>query len=139
MWTGCTDVQLCVVPGSHLLREGRVADHSEYATDQEWRQGWLQPRGLKTQTLEAPPDSVVIVHTWTAHAVLPKSSEGIRWAVVYGYRVPGAHSDSRMVTEGFEKLCGVRRGDDDALAEGVGQDPAGQDMLEQLRRLVANL
>ena len=49
------------------------------------------------------------MHTYTAHAVLPKVSQGTRWCVLWAYCVPGAagyvESDSRMVTEGFESMC----------------------------------
>ena len=84
---GPSDGALRLVPRSHLLREGRVADRDDYDSEAEWEERWLKPRGLSTQTLTAPPGSVVIVHTWTAHAVLPKTSDGTRWCAVYGYRV----------------------------------------------------
>ena len=64
-----------------------MADRDDYDSEAEWEERWLKPRGLSTQTLTAPPGSVVIVHTWTAHAVLPKTSDGTRWCAVYGYRV----------------------------------------------------
>lgn len=92
----------------------QVADRDSYETEEEWEDLWLKPRGLETQTLRAPPGSVVIVHTFTAHAVLPKQSEGTRWCVLWAYCVPGAagyiESNSRMVTEDFQAMCEADEG-----------------------------
>jgi hypothetical protein len=144
---GAEDGALRVVPGSHVLREGRVVDCDAYATEAEWEQRWLRPRGLEAKTLIAPPCSVVVVHTWTAHAVLPKTSNGTRWCAVWGYRIPGAVSSGRMVTPAFEEMAATAaamaaeqdRGEEEEEEVETAAAAAAALLLLRMPSLLANL
>lgn len=101
------DGGLKVVPGSHLWRDASL----RAATDEELRAGWLAGkqhprtgRPLEIEWLDAPPRTVALMWSHSAHAVTPRQPHSdTRWAVVYAYRNPGATSAARWLTEAFER------------------------------------
>ena len=101
------DAGLKVVPGSHHYRDSAI----EGRTDEDLGVGWLAGKehpltgeGLEVQALEAPLRTVILMWTHAAHAVSARNPDSpTRWAVVYGYRNPGAESSARCVTTWFEQ------------------------------------
>lgn len=75
-------ISVQLVPKSHLLRE-RVSRRT--SSDDEFEQTELQEQWLRQHDFQvyspapAPRGSVATVQTWLAHAVQPKTSEGMRW------------------------------------------------------------
>lgn len=100
------DANLKVVPGSHLYRDRDI----NAPTDADLTAGWLSGKThphtgmpLQIEQLVAPPATVALVWTHTAHAVNPRQSTSTRWCVVYAYRNPGRPSEARWITEAYEK------------------------------------
>jgi len=99
------DGGLKVVPGSHLYRASL-----RNTSDEELHAGWLRGKThpltgepLRSEALQTPPGTVILMWTHALHAVSPRRAESAtRWAVVYAYRNPGAPSHARWITEGFE-------------------------------------